>query len=318
MKKKYILLSLVIPVYNEEEALNCFIEEVISTFKNNKEVIYEMLFVNDGSTDGTLQKLISYQKIYNFITIIDFSRNYGKESALSAGLNNANGDIVVPIDVDLQDPPELIIKMIDKWKQGYDVVLAQRTDRKNDSFFKRKSAEYFYNLHNILGDTKIAKNVGDFRLMDKKVVKAVNLLLEKERFMKGLFSWVGYKTFVLSYKRNKRIIGKTKFSYLKLAKLAIEGILSFTTWPLRLWTLIGIFIMFISFIFGFYIFVERIFFDNIVAGYSSLMLMIIFLGGLQLIGIGIIAEYIAKIFIEVKNRPQYLINKIYKAKKKDS
>lgn len=310
-EKKNIKMSLVVPVFNESEAIEIFLREVINFFKSYSKIKIEIIFVNDGSTDSTLVKLLHIKKISYKIKIIDFSRNFGKEAALSAGIAESTGDFVIPIDVDLQDPIEIIPKMIEKWKDGFDVVLGRRVNRDSDPFMKRVLAKMFYYFNNKISDIDIPENVGDFRLMDRKVVNAINKMNESRRFMKGLFAWVGYKTTSIDYVRKKRIAGKTKFKGWSLWNLAIESITGFSTLPLRVWTYIGFLISLISFSFAFYIICKAIFFGINTPGYASLVVIISFLGGIQLIGIGVIGEYIGRIYIETKKRPIYIIKNIY-------
>ena len=307
---KKIKLSLVIPVFNEKDAIAIFIESIKDTFKET-DISLELIFVNDGSTDESLDILIKERSADSQITILDLSRNFGKEAALSAGLEYATGDCVVPIDVDLQDPPELILEMIEKWNAGFDVVIAKRIDRSLDSWAKRNSSLWFYRIYNKIAQIKIPENVGDFRLMDRSVVDAVKLMPESNRFMKGIFSWVGFKTTYVEYSRPNRVAGSSKFSGWKLWNFAIEGITSFSIEPLRVWTYFGFFISFISFLFAIHIVIKTLLFGIETPGYASLAVLIIFLGGIQLIGIGVIGEYIGRTYIEVKNRPKYIIRSIY-------
>ena len=307
---KKILLTLVIPVFNESEAISPFIGKINSTFSNEK-ISLEYIFINDGSTDNTLENLRDAQKSDNRITIIDLSRNFGKEAALSAGLEHATGDCIIPIDVDLQDPPDLIPEMVKKWEEGYEVVLARRNDRSMDSWAKRTSSSFFYKAYNKIAQIKLPENVGDFRLMDRAVVNAINKLSESQRFMKGLFAWIGFRTAYVDYVRPIRNAGKSKFSGWKLWNLAIEGITSFSIEPLRIWTYFGFFISFISLLFGIYIVIKTVLYGVDTPGYASLALLVIFLGGIQLIGIGVIGEYLGRTYIESKNRPIYVIRSIY-------
>ena len=276
-----------------------------------RSVQFEIICVNDGSRDRTLEKLIAAACCDSKIKILDLSRNFGKEAALTAGIEEARGDAVIPIDADLQDPPELIPVLIEHWQNGYDVVLAKRRDRSTDSFLKRKTAELFYQLHNRVATPQIPENVGDFRLIDRCVVEALKRLHEKRRFMKGLFAWVGFKTVTVEYVRQPRATGKTKFSGWKLWNLALEGITSFSTTPLRVWTYIGFMISSLSFAYGLFIVSHTLIYGVDVPGYSSLLTAILFLGGVQLIGIGILGEYIGRIYIELKNRPIYIVRKRY-------
>ena len=233
---KNIILSIVVPVFNEYETISLFLHRIRATFHNLADITLEIIFINDGSTDNTLAHLLELKKHYLEVTIVDLSRNFGKEAALTAGLDVASGHVVVPIDVDLQDPPEIILQMIEKWREGYDVVLGKRLNRDSDTWTKRKSASWFYRIHNKISDTRIPEDVGDFRLMDRAVIDALKKLPESRRFMKGLFAWVGYKTATIEYTRLKRSAGTTKFNGWRLWNFALEGITSFSTDPLRIWT----------------------------------------------------------------------------------
>ena len=310
MAKKKLSLSIIVPLYNEEESLEIFLIKLYETIKILN-LTFEVIFIDDGSTDYTLNKLLKLKATYKEIKIIEFSRNFGKESALAAGLEYSKYQVCIPIDVDLQDPPELIPKMINKWEMGYDVVLAKRNNRQNDSFFKRISSNLFYKFHNKISHHKIPDNVGDFRLLDRKVVDSINSLPESKRFMKGIFSWVGYQTTYIDYKRDFRKLGKSKFDGWKLWNFALDGFTSYSTTPLRIWTYIGFFFSLISLIFAFYIIFKVFFFGVDVPGYASLVVAITFLSSLQLIGIGIIGEYLGRTYIELKQRPSFIVNKIY-------
>ena len=310
-----ITLSLVVPVFNESETVEFFLQEISKTFKERQEIKLEIIFINDGSSDDTLEKLISFQDIYPAIRIVDLSRNFGKEAALTAGLHACQGQVVVPIDVDLQDPPELILKMLEKWQEGFEVVVARRISRNADTWAKRTTAEWFYRLHNKISDLKIPENCGDFRLMERKVVDALNLLPESKRFMKGLFAWIGFRTAIVDYVRLERVAGKSKFNGWRLWNLALEGITSFTTLPLRLWTYIGLAVAIFSLTFAIVIIMRVLVFGIDVPGYASLVVAITFLSGLQIIGIGIIGEYLGRTYIESKYRPVYIVRYIYESER---
>lgn len=306
-----VQLSLLVPVFNESEAINYFVTSVFNLFLGSRVFLSEIIFINDGSIDGTLQVLLDLKKIYPIIKIVDLSRNFGKEAAISAGLSYAKGSVIVPIDVDLQDPPEVIFEMLEKWLEGYDVVLARRVNRDTDSWFKKISAEYFYAVHNAISDIKIPRNVGDFRLLDKRVVRILNELPESRRFMKGLFAWVGFNTACVDYVRIKRVAGVSKFNGWRLWNFAIEGITSFGTSLLRFWTYFGLFMAFASFIFAVVIFLKVLFYGIDVPGYASIIVAVTFLGGLQLVGIGILGEYLGRSYIESKRRPIFIVQDIY-------
>lgn len=304
------LISIICPIYNEEESIVYFMKNINNIFKNIK-YKYEVIFINDGSFDNSLNIMLNIQKEEKNIKIIDFSRNFGKEQALTAGLEYSKGDAVIIIDVDLQDPPELIYDFIKYWEKGNDVVLGKRIDRSEDTYFKSKSAILFYKFNNKISDINIPENVGDFRLISRKVVESIKLLPENQRFMKGIFSWVGYKTKTIEYSRVKRKFGKSKFNGWKLWNFALDGITSFSTLPLKIWTYIGFTVSFISFIYASFIILSVLFNGTQVPGYASTIVIVLFLGGLQLMGIGILGEYIGRIFMETKKRPLYIINKIY-------
>jgi len=304
------LISLIVPCYNEEEVIDLFIVEVDAVLKTVGHP-YEILFINDGSTDGTLEKLLALKKRFDTVRVVNLSRNFGKEAAMTAGIDSAKGDAVIPIDVDLQDPPSLIAEFVEKWKEGYDVVVAKRVDRTTDTHAKRLSAELFYQFHNKISDIKIPNNVGDYRLMSRKVVTAIQKLPENQRFMKGLFAWVGFNTAVVEYTRESRQAGETSFNGWKLWNFALEGITSFSTVPLRMWLYIGVGIAFLSLIFGSWIVIKTLIFGIDSPGYASMVTIILFLGGIQLIGIGVLGEYIGRMFIESKRRPTYIIDEEY-------
>ncbi|NCH56267.1 glycosyltransferase family 2 protein [Cronobacter muytjensii] len=301
-------ISLVVPVFNEEDAIPLFYQKV-RNYECLADYEVEIVFINDGSKDST-ESIINALAVADPLVIsLSFTRNFGKEPALFAGLDCASGDAVIPIDVDLQDPIEVIPHLIAKWQEGADMVLAKRTDRSTDGRLKRKSAELFYKLHNKISNPKIEENVGDFRLMSRNVVENIKLLPERNLFMKGVLSWVGGRTDVVEYTRAPRIAGNTKFNGWKLWNLALEGITSFSTFPLRMWTYIGLFVAGLSFFYGAWMVIDTLAFGNPVRGYPSLLVSILFLGGVQLIGIGVLGEYIGRIYIEVKNRPRYIIKK---------
>ncbi len=306
-----LLLSLVVPVFNEAETVELFVVKVTEVFKDQPSVQLEIVFINDGSTDTTMEILLRYQAVDPRIRIVDLSRNFGKEAALTAGLQAAKGQAVVPIDVDLQDPPELILKMIDMWREGYEVVLGRRINRDSDTWAKRASASWFYRIHNKVAVPKLPENVGDFRLIDRCVVEALKDLPETRRFMKGLFAWVGFRTAYVDYARPERVAGTTKFDGWRLWNFALEGLTSFSTDPLRIWTYLGFVVSLVSFLFASFITLKVIVYGIDVPGYASLMVAVTFLGGLQLIGIGVIGEYLGRTYIELKRRPVFIVRHIY-------
>lgn len=293
-------------MHNEEEAIAPFFDRILPVLKQLGED-FEIICVNDGSTDDTLNKLLAVRHGEPRIRVIDLSRNFGKEAALTCGIDHARGDAVIPIDVDLQDPPELIVEMVQLWHQGFEVVLAQRTDRIVDSFLKRKTAEWFYRLHNAISEPKMVANVGDFRLMDRKVVEALKKLPERRRFMKGLFAWVGFRQALIPYKRELRQSGKSKFSGWRLWNFALEGLTSFSTAPLRIWFYIGLMVAILAFVYGVIIMGRVIILGRDTPGYASIITIVLFLGGVQLIGLGILGEYMGRIYSETKERPIYIV-----------
>ncbi|ASL87344.1 TPA: glycosyltransferase family 2 protein [Serratia marcescens] len=301
-------ISLVVPVFNEEEAIPLFYQSV-RKFKLFEHIDVEIVFVNDGSSDTT-EEIISSLAINDpKVKAVNFTRNFGKEPALFAGLEAATGDAIIPIDVDLQDPIDVIPHLLNKWQDGADVVLAKRMDRQCDGRMKRKTAEWFYRVHNKISKPAIEENVGDFRLMTREVVENIKLLPERNLFMKGILSWVGGNVAIVEYSRAERVAGTSKFNGWKLWNLAIEGITSFSTFPLRVWAYIGFFVAAISFMYGAWMIIDKVIWGNPVAGYASIIVSILFLGGVQLIGIGVLGEYIGRIYIETKRRPRYIIKK---------
>ncbi|MEC5216785.1 glycosyltransferase involved in cell wall biosynthesis [Actimicrobium sp. GrIS 1.19] len=275
---------------------------------------FEVVCVDDGSTDHTLASLILLAARDKRFRVVELSRNFGKEAALTAGIDATVGDAVIPIDSDLQDPPELIHSMLEQWRAGFEVVLARRIDRGSDSFMKRTTAGMFYRFHNRISHPKIPENVGDFRLMDRVAVDVLKSLPERQRFMKGLFAWVGFKSVTIDYVRNPRTAGTTKFSGWKLWNFALEGITSFSTAPLKFWVYIGAVGAVTTFLYGTYIVVRTLIHGIDVPGYASLLVAVLFFGSLQLMGIGVLGEYIGRIYMESKQRPLYVIRKTYNSK----
>ena len=300
------LVSLVAPMYNEEEVIGLFfatVEEILDKAK----IPYEVICVNDGSTDNTLSSLKGYSESDPRIKIVNLSRNYGKEVALTAGLDHARGAAVIPIDCDLQDPPDLIPKMYEKWREGYQVVLAKRIDRASDSPGKRFSSSLFYKMITKISDIDIPENVGDYRLLDRQVVNALKEFPERSRFMKGLFASLGFRQTTVDYLRPERAAGTTKWNYWKLYKLAIEGIISFTSFPLKIWSYLGATMALGASIYAIYLIVKTVVLGIDVPGYASLRVVILFSSSAILICLGVIGEYLSRIFIEVKQRPLYIV-----------
>lgn len=301
------LLSVVVPAYNEQEVLPEFhrrLDEVLGGVPMAVEIVY----VNDGSEDDTLSLLRDMHQKDERVAIVDLSRNYGKEIALSAGLRQACGDAVIVIDADLQDPPELIPKLIDQWKQGYDVVFAQRSRREGETWLKKTTASAFYRLMRRVGHVKLPRDTGDYRLLSRRAVNALNSLEEQHRFMKGLFTWIGFRQIAVPYDRDPRYAGKTKWNYWKLWNFAIEGVTSFTIAPLKFATYLGLLTAFGAFVFAIYTIIKTLIFGNPVPGYPSIIVIMLFLGGVQLMAIGVLGEYVGRIFTEAKRRPLYFLN----------
>jgi glycosyltransferase involved in cell wall biosynthesis len=305
------LISIVIPMMNEESVLAEFRSQVVKVADGISDARFEFVCVDDGSSDGTLRRLLSIRAEDDRFKVIELSRNFGKEAALSAGLAHARGDAVIPMDVDLQDPPSLIPVMIAKWREGYDVVLARRVDRSRDAAAKRLSAAAFYWVHNRMSRVQIPENVGDFRLIDRAVVEALRLVPESQRFMKGIFAWLGYRTCTLDYERSARAMGHTKFSAWRLWNLAIDGITGFSTAPLRLWTYLGGLGAAASLLYAAFVVVNRLWRGVDVPGYASLIVVVLFMGSLQLVSVGILGEYLGRTFLESKRRPTYIVRRTY-------
>ena len=305
------LISLVVPFYNESHGIDIFFERVYSVISDVSDYQFEIIAVNDGSRDSTLDKLLAAKVKFGNIHVVEFSRNFGKEAALTAGIDRANGDAVIPIDSDLQHPPELIKQMLAEWVNGADVVLAKRNDIVTDGPVQKLAASIFYRLHNYISDIEIPPDVGDFRLMDKSVVATLRGMPENQRFMKGLFAWVGFRSVTISYNVAPRHKGQSSFNIWKLWNFALEGITSFSTIPLRIWTYVGAFASLIAITYAILIMIKTLVYGIQTPGYSSLMVVILFLGGVQLIGIGVMGEYVGRIYNEVKRRPVYIVREEY-------
>jgi len=301
------LLSVISPVYNEQEVLPAFHARLTQAFADLNYAI-EIIYVNDGSTDTSLTVLEDLYTKDSRVALVDLSRNFGKEIALTAGLHKAKGDAIVVIDADLQDPPELIPQLVKEWEKGYDVVYAKRTQRRGESWLKKITATIFYRLMRHVGKVRIPEDTGDFRLLSRRAVDALNTLSEQHRFMKGLFAWIGYKQKAVYFDRDPRYAGVTKWNYWKLWNFALEGITSFTIAPLKFATYIGFLTAFVAFVYGSYMLIRTLLFGNPVPGYPSLIVIILFLGGMQLMAIGVVGEYVGRIFTETKRRPLYFLN----------
>jgi glycosyltransferase involved in cell wall biosynthesis len=302
---------LVVPFYNEEATIETFFTTVISELESLASIDFEIVCVNDGSRDTTLQRLIEKADLDGRIIVIDLTRNFGKEAAMTAAIAAASGDIIIPFDADLQDPPNVIREMIDKWREGYDVVLAKRSSRESDSYLKKNSAAWFYRLHNMVSDIEIPEDVGDFRLFTREVADAINRLPESRRFMKGLFAWVGFRTTTIEYERAPRFAGKTKFTGWKLWNFAMEGFTSFGTLPLRIWTYVGTAVAILAIFYATFLILRTLISGIAVPGYASILTAVLMLGGIQLIGIGVLGEYIGRTYVESKRRPVYMVRRRY-------
>ncbi|VBB09408.1 nucleotide-diphospho-sugar transferases [Lucifera butyrica] len=307
-------ITILIPCYNEQDVLRQLWERLNAVFVGITSCTFEILFVNDGSSDNTLTVIKSLAGLDSKISYIDLSRNFGKELAMIAGLDYATGDAVIIMDADLQHPPELIPEMIQYWQQGYDDVSAKRRKRTGENFFRRWAANTFYSFLQKITTIKIQENVGDFRLLDRRCVEAIKLMRETQRYTKGMFSWVGYAKKEIVFDSALRAAGETKWSFLSLVNLAIEGITSFTTFPLRISSIVGILISFFAFAYMAWIIFNTLMFGDPVQGFPTLLSVILFLGGIQLIFLGVIGEYLARVFNETKRRPLYFVNE-YNGKK---
>lgn len=299
-------LSLIIPMHNEAPVLDALFERLDATVGGLK-LALEIICIDDGSRDDTLERLRLRAATDARIRAISLSRNFGKEAALTAGLEAATGQMIVPLDADLQDPPELIAEFVTLWEQGYDVVYGVRSDRSSDTPLKRTTADLFYRLFNSVSDYPIPASTGDFRLMDRCVVEALNRLPERNRFMKGLFAWVGFKQVGVAYVRPARLAGETAWGYRKLFRFAVDGVTAFTTVPLRIWTLVGIGAAIAALITGVGLIVRVLIVGRDVPGYASLMVALLFGFALQMIALGVMGEYIGRMYQEVKGRPTYLV-----------
>lgn len=311
------LITILVPAYNEEDVLSMLYERVSTIMNSLTNYNFEILFVNDGSTDKTLDILKNLREKDNRICYLNLSRNFGKEIAMIAGLDYSKGDAVIIIDADLQDPPELIPEMISYWEQGYDDVYAKRKSRKGETWLKKFTSKMYYRTLQSVTKIEIQKDTGDFRLLDRRCVEALKQFRESQRYTKGLFSWIGYNKKEILYDRDPRAAGKTKWNYKKLVDLSLDGITSFTTAPLRWSAVIGLLISVIGFIYMIAIILKTIIQGVDVPGYASTMVVILFIGGIQLIFLGIIGEYLGRAFYETKNRPIYFVDR-YNDEKEDN
>jgi glycosyltransferase involved in cell wall biosynthesis len=311
--KRLKKISILIPTYNEQEVLRHLYERLHKLAGETEGYDFEFLFVNDGSRDKTLEIIKTYAVKDPRIAYVNLSRNFGKETAMIAGLDHVTGDATVIIDADLQDPPELIPEMIHYWEDGYDDVYARRRSRAGESWLKKVTSGLFYKLLQKSTNIPLQQDTGDFRLLDRRCVEALKKFRESQRYTKGMFSWIGYEKKEILYDRDPRAAGETKWNYLKLVNLAIDGITSFTTAPLRISSFLGTGVSFIAFIYIIYLVVRTIFKGSDLAGYPSMMAVILFLGGVQLLSLGVIGEYIGRIFNETKNRPLYFVEEYHES-----
>lgn len=300
-------VSLLIPAYNEEKNLHRLYDELQKQIEIGKDYLWEILFINDGSKDRTLEVLRELQTKDSRICYVDFSRNFGKEVALLAGFDYATGDCVIILDADLQMPPRYIHEMLKHWEEGYDDVYARREGRETDSFIRRCFSVLYYKLIEAATKEKSAHNVGDFRLLDRKCIDTLKQLRESQRYTKGMYSWIGYRKFEITYTHEERNDGESSFNFFSLLSLAVDGITSYTTAPLRISTLLGFMVAVFAFVYMIVVLCKTIFYGADVDGYPSMMLTILFLGGVQLISLGIIGEYLGRIFTETKGRPTYVV-----------
>jgi polyisoprenyl-phosphate glycosyltransferase len=304
------LLSLVVPVFNEEESIDLFLTSV-EPFLESAGLRFEIVFVNDGSHDDTLAHLLDCSARDRRIKVVNLSRNFGKEAALTAGIDHAKGDILIPMDIDLQDPPELIGPFIDRWRQGYDIVYGVRSAREADTAAKRLSASWFYWAFNSMSPVRIPANAGDFRLVDRRATEVLRRLPERNRFMKGLFAWVGFNAIGVPYARPQRAAGASKFNLWRLWNFALDGVVSFSTVPLRASFYGGLVIAGIAVLYTMFIITRVLLFGIDTPGYASLLIAVLLMGSIQLVSIGIIGEYLGRLFLEVKGRPIYVVEGVY-------
>lgn len=309
------LLSILVPVFNEEETVELFMQTLTPIAREVKDLLgsgstIEVIFIDDGSQDATLDRIKAIRNDECKIKIVKLSRNFGKDPAIAAGLTHATGDAVIPMDVDLQDPPEILPKMVECWLKGAKVVNAVRRSRESDSWLKRTSANLFYKFYNLLASYPIARDVGDFRLLDREVVSAINKVPERVRFMKGIFSWVGYSPVSVEFEREARVAGQTKWRFWALWNFALDGITGSTTLPLRIWTYIGVMLALVALTYAAFIILKVMLYGADVPGYASIMVVVLTLGAVNLIAVGVVGEYVGRIATEVRQRPLYIIEDV--------
>ena len=304
------LLSLVVPVFNEDESIEIFLTTV-EPFLERAALRFEIVFVNDGSRDDTLARLLDCSRRDPRVRVVNLSRNFGKEAALTAGIDHAKGDILIPMDIDLQDPPDLFLPFIERWREGYDIVYGVRETRALDTASKRLSAKWFYWVFNSMSPVPIPANVGDFRLVDRRAVEVLRQLPERNRFMKGLFAWVGFNSVGVPYERPQRAAGSSKFNLWRLWNFALDGVVSFSTAPLRAWFYVGVVIAAVAVLYALFIITRVLIFGIDTPGYASLLIAVLLMGAIQLLSLGIIGEYLGRLFLEVKGRPIYVVESVY-------
>ena len=300
-------ISVLIPCHNEEKSLPLLYPELVKLMDSTPNYQWELMFVNDGSTDGTLEHLRQLRQQDQRVNFVDLSRNFGKEAAMLAGFDYVTGDCMVIIDADLQDPPELIPEMIKWWEQGYEDVYAKRKTRGRESWLRKRLSLMFYRLLQSSSRFDVLQNVGDFRLLDRSCINALRQMRESERYTKGMYSWIGFKKKEIEFDRGNRVAGSSSWSFRQLFSLAIDGITSFTSLPLRISTVVGFIVSMLAFIYMIYVFIKALIWGDPVQGYPSLVILLLFLGGIQLLSLGIIGEYIGRIYNETKNRPDYIV-----------
>ena len=300
-------ISVLIPCHNEEKSLPLLYPELVKLMDSTPNYQWELMFVNDGSTDGTLEHLRQLRQQDQRVNFVDLSRNFGKEAAMLAGFDYVTGDCMVIIDADLQDPPELIPEMIKWWEQGYEDVYAKRKTRGRESWLRKRLSLMFYRLLQSSSRFDVLQNVGDFRLLDRSCINALRQMRESERYTKGMYSWIGFKKKEIQFDRGDRVAGSSSWSFRQLFSLAIDGITSFTSLPLRISTVVGFIVSMLAFIYMIYVFIKALIWGDPVQGYPSLVILLLFLGGIQLLSLGIIGEYIGRIYNETKNRPDYIV-----------
>ncbi len=304
------LLSLIVPVFNEDESIDIFLDAV-EPYLDGAGLRFEIVFVNDGSRDNTLAHLLDRSARDSRVKVVNLSRNFGKEAALTAGIDQAQGDILIPMDIDLQDPPDLFKPFIARWREGYDIVYGVRSARDTDTLAKRVSASWFYWAFNSMSPVRIPANVGDFRLIDRRAVEVLRRLPERNRFMKGLFAWVGFNAIGVPYERPRRAAGSSKFNLWRLWNFALDGVVSFSTVPLRVSFYTGVVIAVVAVLYALFILGRVLLFGVDTPGYASLLVVVLLMGAIQLVSIGIVGEYLGRLFLEVKGRPIYVVEGVY-------